>query len=43
MLEETRQPVKRIATLTGFSDVTTMRRAFLRRIGVSPADYRGRF
>jgi transcriptional regulator GlxA family with amidase domain len=43
MLEETKQPMKRIASVTGFGDATTMRRAFLRRIGVTPVDYRRRF
>ncbi|CAG9165065.1 HTH-type transcriptional regulator CdhR [Cupriavidus laharis] len=42
-LEETRNPLKRVAALTGFNDPNSLRRAFLRRLGVSPADYRRRF
>jgi transcriptional regulator GlxA family with amidase domain len=36
-------PVETIAGQTGFGTVETMRRAFRRRVGVSPADYRSRF
>jgi transcriptional regulator GlxA family with amidase domain len=36
-------PVEAIARQTGFGTVETMRRAFRRRVGVSPAGYRGRF
>jgi transcriptional regulator GlxA family with amidase domain len=36
-------PVETIARQAGFGTVETMRRAFRRRIGVSPAGYRGRF
>jgi transcriptional regulator GlxA family with amidase domain len=36
-------PVEAIARRAGFGTVETMRRAFRRRVGVSPADYRGRF
>jgi transcriptional regulator GlxA family with amidase domain len=36
-------PVATIAAQTGFGTVETMRRAFRRRVGVSPADYRSRF
>ncbi|SDC62875.1 transcriptional regulator, AraC family with amidase-like domain [Cupriavidus sp. YR651] len=43
LLEETRNPLKRVASLTGFSDPNGMRRAFLRQLNVSPADYRARF
>ncbi|MGO4327640.1 GlxA family transcriptional regulator [Cupriavidus sp. 2TAF22] len=43
MLEETRNPLKRVAALTGFGDPNGLRRAFLRRLGVSPAEYRRRF
>ena len=32
-----------IARRTGFGTVETMRRAFRRRLGVSPRDYRNRF
>ena len=43
MLEETKQPMKRIADVAGFGDSNTLRRAFLRQLGVTPADYRRRF
>jgi len=36
-------PVETIARQAGFGTVETMRRAFRRRVGVSPAGYRGRF
>jgi transcriptional regulator GlxA family with amidase domain len=35
--------IEAIARRSGFGTVETMRRAFRRRVGVSPADYRGRF
>jgi transcriptional regulator GlxA family with amidase domain len=43
MLEETDNPLKRVASWSGFSDPNAMRRAFMRRLGVSPVDYRRRF
>jgi transcriptional regulator GlxA family with amidase domain len=43
MLEETNNPLKRVAAWSGFGDQNGMRRAFLRRLGVSPSDYRSRF
>lgn len=43
MLEETTNPLKRVAALCGFGDPNSMRRAFVRRLGVTPADYRRRF
>jgi transcriptional regulator GlxA family with amidase domain len=42
-LEATDQPVKQIARDSGFGDEERMRRAFQRRLGVCPLDYRGRF
>jgi transcriptional regulator GlxA family with amidase domain len=36
-------PVEAIARQAGFGTVETMRRAFARRVGVSPAGYRSRF
>ncbi len=42
-LEETRDGVEQIAARTGFGSAETMRRAFLRRVRVSPAAYRTRF
>jgi transcriptional regulator GlxA family with amidase domain len=42
-LETGGEPVELIARRTGFGTVETMRRAFRRRLGVSPGDYRNRF
>jgi transcriptional regulator GlxA family with amidase domain len=42
-LADSSQPVKRIAADCGFGDEERMRRAFLRRLGVAPNDYRARF
>ena len=42
-LETGGEPVELIARRTGFGTVETMRRAFRRRLGVSPRDYRNRF
>jgi len=43
LLEETKQPMKWIAGVAGFGDANTLRRAFLRQLGVTAADYRRRF
>lgn len=43
LLEETNLPVQRIAAASGFGGVDAQRRAFLRRLGVRPAEYRARF
>jgi len=43
MLEDLRVPIKTIAHDAGFGSTTTLRRAFQRRIGVSPMEYRLRF
>jgi transcriptional regulator GlxA family with amidase domain len=42
-LESGDLPVETVARQAGFGTVETMRRAFRRRVGVSPADYRTRF
>ncbi len=42
-LEQTGAPLTAIARACGFGTPETMRRAFHRRLGVSPADYRSRF
>jgi transcriptional regulator GlxA family with amidase domain len=42
-LEESAEGVEAVAHRCGFGTAETMRRAFLRRIHVSPNDYRGRF
>jgi transcriptional regulator GlxA family with amidase domain len=42
-LESADTPVEVIARNAGFGTVETMRRAFRRRLGVAPADYRSRF
>ncbi len=43
LLETTPAPVASIATGCGFGTVETLRRAFARRVGVSPGAYRERF
>ncbi len=42
-LEDTGEPVAVIALACGFGTAETMRRAFLRSLGVAPAEYRRRF
>jgi transcriptional regulator GlxA family with amidase domain len=42
-LAESHKPLKRIATDCGFGSEQNLRRAFLRRFGVLPLDYRERF
>jgi transcriptional regulator GlxA family with amidase domain len=42
-LESGDTPVEVVARTAGFGTVETMRRAFRRRLGVAPADYRSRF
>jgi transcriptional regulator GlxA family with amidase domain len=42
-LEDGGAPLKLIAHRCGFGDEERMRRAFLRRLGVTPSDYRARF
>jgi transcriptional regulator GlxA family with amidase domain len=43
LLEDTDVPLQRVASRCGFGNTDTMRRAFLRRIGTGPHDYRARF
>lgn len=43
LLEECSLPIKVISHTAGFGSTATLRRAFLRRIGVSPQEYRLRF
>ncbi|MEZ0469791.1 GlxA family transcriptional regulator [Luteimonas salinilitoris] len=43
LLESSRKDIRRIATECGFGSAEAMRRAFARRLGVSPSDYRARF
>jgi transcriptional regulator GlxA family with amidase domain len=43
MLEQGSQSPKRVAAACGFSDVDTLRRVFVRNLGVTPAEYRKRF
>jgi transcriptional regulator GlxA family with amidase domain len=40
MLEQGQDPPKRVASLSGYTDVNGLRRAFVRRTGMTPADYR---
>lgn len=42
-LEDTAQPVVAIASACGFGTPETLRRSFLRALGVGPAEYRRRF
>lgn len=42
-LEDTTDPVASVASACGFGAAETMRRAFLRALGVGPAEYRRRF
>lgn len=43
LLEDSTSPIKMIAYTAGFGSVATLRRAFLRRIGVTPQHYRHGF
>jgi transcriptional regulator GlxA family with amidase domain len=43
LLETTELLLDEVAHRCGFGTVETMRRAFLRRLRVSPSDYRSRF
>ncbi|WP_199739131.1 GlxA family transcriptional regulator [Herminiimonas sp. KBW02] len=43
LIEEQKQPLKRIAQRCGFSSLDAMRKTFMRRISVGPAEYRRRF
>ena len=43
LLGDTDLALQRIAAQTGFGDVNTMRRTFVRHLGLTPADYRRRF
>lgn len=43
LLETTDAPVKAIARDSGFGTAETLHRAFIRRVGVTPAQYRQRF
>lgn len=43
LLEETALPLKDIAIRTGLGDPSTLWRVFSRALGVTPAEYRGRF
>lgn len=43
LLEDTETPLQRVASGCGFANPDTMRKAFLRRIGIGPSEYRERF
>jgi transcriptional regulator GlxA family with amidase domain len=43
MLEDTTTPLQRIAHMCGFDNVDSMRRVFIRNVGIAPLDYRKRF
>jgi len=42
-LEDTLEPIAGVARVCGFGTAETMRRSFLRALGVGPAEYRRRF
>jgi transcriptional regulator GlxA family with amidase domain len=42
-LEDSDRQIDEVARRCGFGDEETMRRAFQRRLGVNPRDYRRRF
>ena len=42
-LEESNDPVERVAAACGFGTAETMRRVFVRALGIAPAEYRRRF
>jgi transcriptional regulator GlxA family with amidase domain len=43
LLETTALPVDEVAATAGFGTPETLRRAFVRRVGASPTEYRERF
>ncbi len=43
LLEETQQPLERVAERCGFGSTETLRRQFLRELSVNPREYRRRF
>jgi transcriptional regulator GlxA family with amidase domain len=43
ILEASPAPMKRVADWAGFPDPSSLRRAFVRRLGVTPSDYRKQF
>jgi transcriptional regulator GlxA family with amidase domain len=43
LLEDTQQPLERVAERCGFGSTETMRRQFLRELSVNPREYRRRF
>lgn len=43
LLEQGREAPKKVAARCGFANVDTLRRAFVRHIGVTPAEYRKRY
>ena len=43
LLEETNLPLQRVASRSGFANTEGLRRAFVRRLGVRPLEYRSHF
>mgnify|MGYP001331389699 CR=1 FL=1 len=43
LLEDSPTPIKTVTYASGFGSTATLRRAFLRRIGITPLEYRVRF
>jgi transcriptional regulator GlxA family with amidase domain len=43
LAEDAKIPMKKVASQSGFGDTITLRRAFMRKFSISPADYRKSF
>jgi transcriptional regulator GlxA family with amidase domain len=43
LLEETREPLEQVAAKSGLANPETLRRAFMRLVGIAPGQYRERF
>lgn len=43
LLEDSKSPIKVVAHAAGFGSMATLRRAFVRRLGITPTEYRARF
>ena len=43
LLEETSEPLEAVASMSGLANSETLRRTFLRLVGIAPGQYRERF
>ena len=43
LLEDSDMPIQEVARRSGFGTVSTIRRAMLRRLALTPSEYRDRF